>query len=224
MRTQLLRNERGFSLVELMVAAVCTTVVLGGAVAMTAKLQDGYRRQLEDSAGEQEARYALEWINRYLRSVGNNPFSVTTSNCPSTNTAFQGLIPNTTNDTTITIQSDSNPPDGQIGGSTTTTPPCDQSNEHVTISFDSTNHTIQFQDNASAASTRTDAVIDALHFTYLTNTQETWPAHDPNPLAPSADNIFYVQTSITIRTRTTDAIAGRPATRTLSSQVRVRSR
>ena len=57
-------------------AMVCTIIVLGGAVALTSQIQNGYRRQLEDSAGEQEARYALEWIGRYLRSVGNNPFNV----------------------------------------------------------------------------------------------------------------------------------------------------
>ena len=224
MRPQPLRDERGFTLIELLVASVCTMVVLGGAVAMTSKLQDGYRRQVEDAAGEQEARYALEWINRYLRSVGNNPFSVTDSDCPSVNTAFEGLIPNSTDDSRLTIQSDSNPPDGLIGGDTTTTPPCDQSNEHVTISFDATTHTIQFQDNASAAATRTDAVIDDLQFLYFTSAKESWPEHDPNPSDPDANNIFYVQTRIKIRTRTTDALAGGPATRTLSSEVRVRSR
>jgi Tfp pilus assembly protein PilW len=221
MRIDHLRDDRGFTLVELLVASVCTVIVLGGAVAIAGQVQAGYRRQIEDSVGEQEGRYALEWINRYLRSVGNNPFNVTISNCPSSNTAFEGLIPDSTSSSTLTIQSDSNPPDGLIGG---TTGNCTEANEHVTISFDDTTHTIQFQDNASAATTRTDAVIDGLEFIYYTSAKETWPDHDPNPSAPDTDNIFYVQTNITLRTRTVDASTGGPSTRTLSSIVRVRSR
>lgn len=54
------REQNGFSLMELMVASVCTTIVLGGAVALTSQIQNGYRRQMEDAVGEQEARYALE--------------------------------------------------------------------------------------------------------------------------------------------------------------------
>ena len=92
MRAQTLRDERGFTLVELLVASVCTIILLGGAVALSSQIQNGYRRQIEDSAGEQEARYALEWVNRYLRSVGNNPFNVTQSDCPGANTTFYGLI------------------------------------------------------------------------------------------------------------------------------------
>ena len=125
-----LNDQRGFTLVELLVASVCTVVVLGGAVALTAQIQGGYRRQVEDSVGEQEARYALEWIGRYLRSVSNNPFNATSSSCPSPGTLFQGLVPNTTTGS-LTLQSDSNPPDGLIGGSSGS---CDQTNEHVTIS------------------------------------------------------------------------------------------
>lgn len=87
-----LRQENGFTLVELLVASVCTMIVLGGAVALTSQIQSGYRRQLEDSAGEQEARYALEWIGRYLRGAGNNPFNVTESDCPGVNTTFFGII------------------------------------------------------------------------------------------------------------------------------------
>jgi len=34
-------------------------------------IQNGYRRQIENSAGEQEARYAMEWIGRYLRGAGD---------------------------------------------------------------------------------------------------------------------------------------------------------
>jgi type II secretory pathway pseudopilin PulG len=211
-----LTDQRGFTLVELLVASVCTIIVLGSAVALTAQIQSGYRRQLEDSVGEQEARYALDWIGRYLRSVGNNPFNRTSSACPTAGTAFVGLIPNLTTGT-LTIQSDSNPPDGLIGGSAGL---CNQTNEHVTISHNATLHEIQFLDQAvgTTATTRTDKVIDNLQFVYLDSNRNAW---DP---ATSASNIFYVRTVITIRTRTINATTGAPITRTISSEIRVRSR
>lgn len=217
MSAPILRDERGFTLVELLVASVVTVLVVGGAVALTSQIQNGYRRQIEDSAGEQEGRYALEWINRYLRSVGNNPFNVTQSDCPGANTLFYGLImdPNGDGvDDDITLQSDSNPPDGKIGG---TTGDCHQANEHVTIKFDNATHTITFLDEAvgASATTRTDAVIDGLQFVYLNSARA--------PTNVQAD-VYYVQTQIRIRTRTIDVAAGAPATRTLSSEVRVRSR
>jgi prepilin-type N-terminal cleavage/methylation domain-containing protein len=216
MNTTGLKTQRGFTLVELLVAMVCTTIVLGGAVALTAQIQSGYRKQLEDSVGEQEARYALEWIGRYLRSVGNNPFNATTSACPSAGTAFVGLIPNTTTGA-LTLQSDTNPPDGLIGGASGA---CNQTNEHVTISLNSTLHEIQFLDQAvgTTATTRTDAVIDNLQFVYLDSNRATWNS------ATSASNIFYVQTVITIRSRTVNAVSGAPNTRTLTSEIRVRGR
>lgn len=212
-----LRDERGFTLVELLVSSVVTALVVGGAVALTAQIQNGYRRQIEDSAGEQEGRYAIEWINRYLRSAGNNPFNVTQSDCPGANTQFYGLIMDPNGDGVnddITLQSDSNPPDGKIGG---TTGSCNQANEHVTISFSNTSHTITFLDEAvgASATTRTDAVIDGLNFVYLDSAR--------NATNVQAD-VYYVQTNIRIRTRTIDVASGAPATRTLSSEVRVRSR
>jgi hypothetical protein len=112
------------------------------------------------------------------------------------------------------LQSDSNPPDGLIGGSAGT---CNQANEHVTISFDAVSHTIIFLDEAvgATATTRTDNVINGLQFVYLDSNRA--------PTNVQAD-VFYVQTRITIRTRTINAQTLNPTTRTLSSEIRVRNR
>ena len=75
-------RERGFTLVELLVATMVSMVVLGGAVALTSQVQAGYRRQVESAAAEQEGRYALEWIGKLLRTAGNNPFTALQTNCP----------------------------------------------------------------------------------------------------------------------------------------------
>ena len=212
-----LRREAGFTLMELLVASVCTMIVLGSAVALTSQIQNGYRRQIENSAGEQEARYAMEWIGRYLRGAGNNPFNVTESDCPGVDTAFLGIIMNPDGDglnDDITIQSDINPPDGMIGG---VSPACTQTNEHVTISHDPATNSIVFLDQAVGvtATTRTDRVISGLQFTYL----------DSNRVVTANQaNVFYVQTRITIRTRTVDGSSGNPDTRVLTSEIRVRGR
>ena len=214
-----LNDQRGFTLVELLVASVCTTIVLGGAVALTGQIQSGYRKQMEDSVGEQEARYALEWIGRYLRSAGNNPFSVATSQCPSSPTAYQAVTPDPNgdgNNNDIALQSDVNPPDKMIGGSTAFG--CTQKNENVKISLNTTLHEVQFQDLGAneTSTTRTDAVIDNLQFSYLKSDGQPWVTAD------GAGNIYYVRTTITIRTRTAN-LSG-ITNRSLMSTVRVRAR
>ena len=210
-------GERGFTLIELLVATVVSMLVLGGAVALTSQVQNGYRRQIEASAGEQEGRYALEWIGKLIRGADNNPFSVVSTNCPATATAYAAIRfdPNGDSvDNDIRLQTDSNPPDGQVGGATGL---CNQANEDVTISRDAANNAILFFDNnlGVPASIRTDAVIQDLRFVYrdAARAVTTVPA-----------NVRYVEIRITVRSRTLDPATGAPVTRLLSSEIRVRSR
>lgn len=210
-------SEHGFTLVELLVATVVSLLVLGGAVALTSQVQSGYRRQIEAAAGEQEARYALEWIGKLIRGADNNPFSVANTNCPAAATVYAAIRfdPGADGiDNDIRLQTDSNPPDGQVGGALGL---CNQANEDVTISLDAANDAILFFDNnlGVPASIRTDAVIDDLRFIYrdAARAVTTVPA-----------NVRYVEIRITVRSRTVDPSTGAPVTRTLSSEVRVRSR
>jgi len=212
-----LREERGFTLVELLVASLVTVIVLGGAASLAGQIQNGYRRQLEDSAGEQEARYAIEWIGRYIRGADNNPFAVATSDCPAAGTVFTGIVMDPDldgEDDDITLQTDSNPPDGLIGGAAAA---CTQANEHVTISYNDADFTIEFLDEAVGedATTRTDSVIGGLRFVYRDS------AH--NVTAVAAD-VVYIETQITIRSRTGNSNTGTQNIRALSSEIRVRSR
>lgn len=210
-------TQSGFTLVELLVATVVTMLVLGGAVSLTSQMQSGYRRQMEDAAAQQEGRYALDWIGRLIRGAGNNPFNRTTTSCPAAATPVDAISfdPDADGiDNDIRLQTDSNPPDGQIGGVTGT---CNQANEDVTIGLDSANDAIVFLDNnlGGGASIRTDKVISDLHFTYYdSNHAET---ADP-------DSVVFVDTQITVQSRTIDPGTGLPVTRTVSSEIRVRSR
>ena len=207
------RSDRGFTAIELLVATAITVVVLGGAVAITSQVQNGYRRQVEDAVAMQEGRFALEWIGRIIRGAGNDPFNVDDAvSCgaveyipvrwdPDGDEAYNS----------IRIQSDSNPPDGQIGGTG-----CDQAAEDVTISFDPDTNIIEFLDNSlgGEVATRTDNVIENLEFVYR---------NSDHAIAVAEADIVYVEVIVTVRTRTLDVAAGTPVTRTLRQDIRIRS-
>jgi hypothetical protein len=115
------------------------------------------------------------------------------------------------------LQSDSNPADKQIGGPGPSPAGCTQTGEHVTISYDAAQSAITFNDLAvgTGATVRTDAVIGGLQFVYLDSARAV--TADPN-------NVFYVRTAITIRSRTVNPSTGLPNTRTVTSETRVRGR
>ena len=231
-----LRNDRGFTLAELLVATMITTVVLGGAVMMTSQVQQSFRRQIEDSAGEQEGRYALEWVSRLIRAAGNNPYALPEIDdndtpddtaddfaippaCPPVNPVYSWIVMNpdgVNGNDDIRIQTDSNPPDGILGG-VGGVAGCDQANEDVTVSYDPATSSITFLDNnvGGAATVRTDAVIDGLNFVFKDV--------DHNPTANAA-NVVYVETQITVRTRTINPFTMLPETRLLTQEVRLRGR
>ena len=218
-----LLGERGFTMIELLVASVTMVIVLGGAVAISSQVQQGYRRQLEDSAAEQEARYALDWIGKYIRAADNNPYGRGTSGCPAANTQVIAIRfdPNLDgDDNDVRLMTDANPPDGMFGGAAVGT--CNQAGEDVTISLDAVNNTIVFFDNntGGAVSTRTDTVIQNLQFVYRNAARNVL---DTSVVGNQA-NVFYIETQITIQTRTIDGRTGRPETRVLTSEVKVRSR
>jgi len=144
-------TDSGFSLVELLVAMVVSTLVVGGAVLLGAQVQSSYRGQMEAAAAQQEGRYAVQWIERYLRAAGNNPYRIETAPCPAAGTPFQAIRfdpnGNGLNDD-IRVQMDSNPTDGLIGGALGA---CNESNEDVTIAFNAGNNTITLRDNNTGA-------------------------------------------------------------------------
>ena len=220
-------NDRGFSLIELLVATTTMVVVLGAAVALTQQVQNGYRRQLEDSAAEQEGRYALDWMGRYLRGAANDPYGRTnvpgTTECPAPGTDIEGILfdPDADGvDDDIRLMTDANPPDGMFGGSPAAGG-CTQGNEDVTISLDDVNNTIVFLDNntGGAVSTRTDTVIEDLRFVFRNSARAVLDTSVANPA-----NVVWVEAQIRIRTRTLDPLSGQPMRRWLGSEVKVRSR
>ncbi len=216
-RAHRLRDEGGFTLTELLIATLVSLVVLGVAVQVASGVQRGYTRQLDSSAYVEEARFAIDWIERTLRSAGSNPYAITVSNCPAAGTAFVPLRldPNANGlDDDIRINADIGMPNGLLGGAAGA---CVEANEDMTIAFDPATQTITQRDNNidAAPIQMTDGVITGLQFTYLDSNRVV----TANPAA-----IAFVGVVVTAQATAMNAQTGGFDTVTLTSEVRLRSR
>ena len=209
-------RDQGFSLVELLVAMTVSILVVGGAALLGGQVQASYRSQMEGATAQQEGRYAIQLIERYLRAAGNNPYRVTTTPCPAAGTPFQAVRfdpnGNGQNDD-IRVQMDANPTNGLVGGAVGA---CNETNEDVTIAYNPANFSITVRDNISGVTeTRTDRAIAGLQFVYR-NPQRV--------ITTNPANVAFVETRVTVRSKIDDANMGAPVTYVVSSEVRVRSR
>ena len=219
MISSLSSDQRGFTIAELLVATVVSVLILGGAVTMTSQVQNGYRRQMEEVAAEQEGRYALDWVSRLIRAAGSNPYAITDGTCPADPTTFEGLIVDPNGDSVhndIRLQADSNPPDERLGG---VFGACNQPNEDVTVSYDAGTRSITFLDNnlGGGVSVRTEPVVTNLQFLYRDGD------HDPLTVNPiNSDEVMYVEIRITVEPR---AVGNQgTVSRVLSQEVRIKGR
>jgi type II secretory pathway pseudopilin PulG len=201
-------GEGGFTLVELMIAALITTIVLGGAVALATQIQQGYSAQLEDAALEQEVRYALDWIARDLRSAASDPYDVI---APEDEVL---LDPNGDEEhDDIQVRADIAEPDGVLGAG-----------EDITIALDSEDRVITRQDHNAVDNTAiamTDAIFTDLSFTYFD------AAHMPLAAALGTVNsalVAYVRVHITAQSRALNPVTQVRTTSILATEVRLRTR
>ena len=205
-------------MMELLVAMAVTICVVGSATMLAGEMQMSYRRQLEGATAQQEGRFAVEWIERYLRAAGNNPYRLTTIPCPMTGTSFQAIRMdpngNLLNDD-IRLQMDGSPVDGLIGGPTSFS--CTEPNEDVTIAYDPQNRLITLRDNnvGNVSVPRSDSIVTNLQFVYRN------PSH---AVTTNPNNIAFVETTVTVRTRLNDVHTGQPISYPIRSEVRVRVR
>lgn len=211
------RAERGFSLVEFMIGAALSIAVLGASTMVMSQVTRGYNQQLDGATAQEEAQWALDFITRYLRAAGANPYNVNTSACPAAGTTFTALDldPNTTGlPNNIRIHADVNPPNGVLGGLAGV---CTEANEDIIIAYDAANLVITKRDrNLDAAPlAMTDSVITNLTFTYL----------NENRVATAVEGqIAFVQIAVTARTPSRDQYTAQQTSYTLTNEVRVRSR
>ena len=209
--------QAGFTLVELLVAFVVSLAVVGAATLLAGRMQGAYRAQMEAASAQQEARYVIQEIERYLRAAGNNPYRVETTECPVAGTPVMAIRVdpngNGVNDD-IRLQMDTNPANGLIGGAPGN---CVDGGEDVTIAFNAGARTVMITDNNLGGLPRavTDAVITNLTFVFR-NTARVVTS------TPGA--IAFVETRVTVQSRSTDLNRGTPLAYTLTSEVRMRSR
>ena len=146
-RTGVVAAQRGFTLVELLVALLVSGVTLAAAVLVTTQVSRGYTTQSDDALVQEEARFALEWIEELVRVAGSNPYGVTTSNCPAAGTVFQEGWIDPNGDAVlddIRLQADLGPPNAQLGGAGGV---CSEADEDITIAYDAVARTITRLDN-----------------------------------------------------------------------------
>ena len=210
-------RQRGFSLIELLIATLVGSATLGAAVLITDQVSRGYTSQLDGAMVQEEARFALDWIEEALRSAGSNPYGIAASNCPAAGTAFLAIRRDPNGNAVmddIRIQADVNPPNALLGGLAA---PCAEPGEDITIAHDPAAQTITVLDNnlGGAPTPMTDGLITQLQFTHL----------DASRVVTANENaIAFVQVAVTAQGPNRDRQLGQPATVTLTSGVRIRTR
>jgi len=197
-----LASNQGFTLVEFMIAALIMSFVLGGTVMLAMQMQQVYTSQLDDAALEQEARYALDWIARDLRSAASDAYYQIDEDQELFIDPNAGGDP----DDSIRVQADINPPDGVL----------DDDGEDLTITIDTVNDVLTREDtNAGVTEDMTDAIFTDLQFTFLDSTRTV--TADPTAVA-------YVQVQVTAQSRAWNNNLGERPSVTLSTEVRLRTR
>jgi hypothetical protein len=216
-----IRDERGFSMVELMIALLVSMVILGSAVTVMSGAQSTYAHQMDDATVEQEARFAMDFIRRTVETAGSNPYDAATTDCPAAGTVFQGIRMDPDgdgDDDDIRIEADAGIPDGLILGSTGA---CSQPDEDVTIALDpaataTVPGPIMRRDRSTDAAlvAWTDSVFTGLNFEYLdasmTATTVWW-------------QVRVVRVTITGMSRSARPGDDKGATFTMTSDIRLKS-
>lgn len=211
------RGEAGFTLVELLLALVVSLAVIGGATLLAGRMQGAYRAQLDAATAQQEGRYVLQEIERYVRAAGNNPYRVDTTACPVAGTPFMAIRLDPDGDGVdddVRLQADVRPANGLIGGAAGA---CNEPDEDVTIAHDPVSNTVTITDNNAGGGARplSDAQVTSLQFVF----------RDPNrAMTTTPANVAFVETRVTVQTRSTDLNLATTLGHTVSSDVRVRSR
>src|SRR5262245_46060572 len=73
-------EEQGFSLIEVTIALLMVTMILGAAFSILNRFQKNYRYEEAYADAQRNARFALSRMNEIIRSAGTNPRALTTVN------------------------------------------------------------------------------------------------------------------------------------------------
>lgn len=190
------RSERGFTIVEFMIAAAIMAAVLSGTVMLATQMQQLYSTQLEDATVEEEVRFSLDWIAQTLRNAASNPYSIG---------AFVPIDVNA-DGSQITLLADINPPDGDTT----------DEGEDLTIGVED-NMLKRTDNNTLAEELMTEPVISAVLFTLFDSSGTELGDGEEGATA-------YVRVRVTGRSQVTNTLLGDNAESVLETEVRLRTR
>ena len=168
--------ESGFSLVELTIALLVLTVVMGIAFSLLNRFQQSYRYEEAYADAQRNARFAMARLNEVIRSAGTNPTATTAVNP----TDFAVLLPPTTTSgtavTSSSIQLRSDLDGDTKDTSTLAAGDVIVTSENVTLRLDQTNRQIVMVDNTPAANLSSIPIADnirSITFTDLDGASRT---------------------------------------------------
>jgi Tfp pilus assembly protein PilW len=209
------KSEGGFTLVELLISSLVFSLVVGTAVALATQIQQAYGTQLDDVVAHQEARYALDWIARDLRSAGSDPYFVIADDQQVWIDPNGGLD----NDDSIRIEADIHADEG----ATADGPDGDNADrgEIISIELDPDTNTIVRRDHNTG-----DLVGVAMTEPVFTDLSFTWLDTGKNETDVSTA-VAYVRVEVTARSKARNQFAASQdgfTTTVLSTEVRLRTR
>ncbi|MFV9690407.1 MAG: PilW family protein [Desulfobacteria bacterium] len=186
-------RERGFSLIELLIAMTLGLIVLGAISSVFLTQRQTYDAQEQIADMVQTARAAMDMMSREIRMAGYNP----------ANAGFNGI---TYASSQLQIQADIN------GDGNTSSDP----NENITYTYDAKNFRID-RNTGSGGQPFADN-IEAFNFVYL----EADGTTEVNTFA-NTGNIRQIRITITARTSKIDRALGDYRRYTLTSLVTPRN-
>jgi type IV pilus assembly protein PilW len=169
------RNDRGYTLMELMVAIAIGMIVMASVATTFTSQTRAYSAQEQINQMEQNARGALDIMSRELKMAGYKP----------NGGSVTGVV--SYSSSSLTIQADLNA-DGAVSTS-------GSDNEQIAYAYDSTNKKITRQVGTAAAATLAEN-ISAFTFTYYQSSGTT--------LATSTTDIRRIKIAITAKTEKPD--------------------
>lgn len=169
------KHESGFSLIELTIALLVLTTVVGIAFSLLNRFQQSYRYEEAYADAQRNARFAMARLNEVIRSAGTNPTATTAVNP----TDFAVLLPPTSasgtavSSSSIQLKSDLN--GDTLNISSLSAGDVIVTSENVTLRLDQTTSQIVMVDNTPAGNGTVPIAdnIRAITFTDLDGASRT---------------------------------------------------
>lgn len=144
------RSEAGFSLMEVTIALMVLTVVMGIAFTLLTRFQRSYRYEEAYADAQRNARFAMARLNEIIRTAGTNP----TANTSVNPTNFIALLAPTTT-SGAAVSSSSLRLKSDLNGDTLNNADIKEgdvlvTSEDVTLRFDSANGQILMDNNTKS--------------------------------------------------------------------------